>query len=566
MAKKARLGFGFNIGGDQAEADPLLEEAFYSSAQYEAMQSRDDPRCFVVGRTGSGKSAAFKMLGDEHPTKVIRLVPEDLSLPYITNLDVVKQLQALDVDMQSFWKALWRHVLIVEVIRHRYRVDSADSKATVLQTLREKLGRNPGKKLALAYLDDFEGKFWAETDERVKEITSTLTQRLEGEGSAKAGLTGIAEVGGRATAGLESSKVSRTELTQRYQRVINEIQLARLNKMMDVLDEDILNSVQDFTYILIDDLDKDWVDARLTNELIMALFKTVHDLKRVRNLKVLVALRTNIFQHLDFGAAGGGQEEKFRSLVLPMNWTREQLTGLIDQRVQLAGRRQQATVDSVAAILPHPNARRGSALDYLLDRTLLRPRDFIAFVRECLSKSEGKSQISWDAIHRAEIVYSENRLLALRDEWKVNYPGIDRAFETFRHVDGRMSREDMQRRLDDCIMLLAEDGFTGTGWLTPLGNAVLGGDTGKSWAQRYGPILRMLFDIGFLGVTGPSKKSPVFAVDDPSALKFDRQVDLVEGFFIARAYHSALEVRTGDPRSASAPSDPSDPSELESIP
>jgi len=103
------------------------------------------------------------------------------------------------------------------------------------------------------------------------------------------------------------------ELKQRYQRIINEVQLARLNKMMDVLDEDILSSTQDFTYIVIDDLDKDWVDAKLTNELIMALFKTVHDLKRVRNLKVLVALRTNIFQHLDFGAASGGPDSNLRT-------------------------------------------------------------------------------------------------------------------------------------------------------------------------------------------------------------------------------------------------------------
>lgn len=548
MAKKARLGFGFNIGGDQAEADPLLDEAFYSSAQYLAMVARNDPRCFVVGRTGSGKSAALKMLAEEHPAKVIRIIPEDLSLPYITNLDVVKKLQALDVDLQSFWKALWRHVLIVEVIRHRYHVDSQDSKANVLQNLREKLSRNPGKKLALAYLDDFEGKFWAETDERVKEITSTLTKRIEGEGSAKAGLPGVVDATAKASGAVESTETSRTELTQRYQRIINEIQLARLNKMMDVLDEDVLSAPQDFTFIVIDDLDKDWVDSKLANELIMALFKTVHDLKRVRNLKILVALRTNIFQHLDFGAAGGGQEEKFRSLVLPMNWTREQLKGLIDERVKIAGRQQQAELESVLAILPHQNARRGSALDYLLDRTLLRPRDFIAFVRECLAQSEGKSQISWEAIQRAEIFYSENRLLALRDEWKTNYPGIDRVFETFRHASGRMSRDDIQRRLDDCIMLLAEDGFTGIGWLTPLGNAVLDGTEEQSWSGRYGPILRMLYDIGFLGAASAGKKNPTFSIDEPNALKFDRQIETIDGFFVARAYHSALEVRTSDQR------------------
>lgn len=548
MAKKARLGTSFNIGGDQAEADPLLDEAFYTSAQYESILDRQDPRCFLVGRTGSGKSALLRRLSEEHAAKVIRIVPEDLSLPYITNLDVVQQLRDLDVDLQPFWKALWRHVLIVEVIRHRYKIDDPEVKSNVIQNLREKLSRNPGKKLALAYLEEFEGRFWAETDERVREITSTLTKRIEGEAAVNANFPGIANAGGKASGGLEASEISRVELSHRYQRIVNETQLARLSKMMEVLDEDVLSSSQDFTYIVIDDLDKDWVDVRLTNELLMALFKTVHDLKRVRNLKILVALRTNIFEHLDFGAVAAGQEEKFRSLVLPLNWSHPQLTSLIDERIRVASRRQHAEVESVKSLLPHHNARRGNPLDYLLDRTLLRPRDFIAFVRECLAQSEGKSHISWDAINRAEVLYSDNRLLALRDEWKRNYPGIDRVFETFRGANGRMSREEMQKRLDDCIMLLAETGFSGASWLAPLGDAVLVASIERPWAGRYGPIIRMLFEIGFLGVSTGARVRPTFAMDDPNAVRFERQIDGVEWFHVARAYHSALEVRTSDSR------------------
>lgn len=546
MAKKARLGPSFNIGGDQAEADPLLDEAFYESGHFKALADRLDPRCFVVGRTGSGKSAALRRLAEVNPEKVIRIVPEDLSLPYITNLDVVQKLQALGVDLQNFWKALWRHVLIVEVIRHRYRIDSAETKQTVLQTLRDKIARNPGKKLALAYLDEFEGRFWAETDERVREITTTLTQRVAGAAAGSGGLPTVASAKASAESSTEREVSERVELQHRYQRIVNETQLARLSKMMEVLDEDVLSAPQDFTYIVIDDLDKDWVDATLANELIMALFKTVHDLKRVRHLKVLVALRTNIFAHLDFGAASGGQEEKYRSLVLPMNWTRNQLVNLINQRVRIAGRQQDAEISGVTGILPHSNQKRGSAIDYLLDRTLMRPRDLIAYLRECLGESEGKTQISWDAITRAETAYSENRLLALRDEWKPNFPGIDRVFETFRAASGRMDRQDVETRLDECIMLLAEGGFTGKGWLEPLSAAVLNGRAELSWAARYGPILRMLFDIGFLGVATTSKHQPVFSTDDQGALKHDSQVEAVEYYFVARAYHSVLEIRTAD--------------------
>lgn len=93
MAKKPRLRSGFTLGGEQAEADPLLEEAFYESSDFHVIESRRDPRCFVVGRTGSGKSAALQHLQEVHSDHVIRINPEDLSLPYITNLQRIRSLE-----------------------------------------------------------------------------------------------------------------------------------------------------------------------------------------------------------------------------------------------------------------------------------------------------------------------------------------------------------------------------------------------------------------------------------------------------------------------------------------
>ena len=80
--------------------------------------------------------------------------------------------------------ALWKHVLLVEIIQHRYKVNSPAAKQTVLQTLRERLARDPGKQAALDYLDEFDGRFWAETDERVREITDKFATTVRGEGSA----------------------------------------------------------------------------------------------------------------------------------------------------------------------------------------------------------------------------------------------------------------------------------------------------------------------------------------------------------------------------------------------
>jgi energy-coupling factor transporter ATP-binding protein EcfA2 len=540
-ANKARLGVAFSIGGDQAEADPFLDLAFYESGQFEALKSHSDPRCFLIGRTGSGKSALLHRLGEVSPEKVIRVVPEDLSMPYITDLDVVQKLTNLGVDLSPFWKALWRHVLIVEVIRHRYKIDSPESKVNVLQSLRDRLGRNSGKREALAYLDEFEGKFWAETDQRVREITTSLTRKLDASGSGGMNLGAVSaksDIGGS----IEATESERKELAHRYQRVVNETQLARLSKMMEVLDDDVLAAPQDFTYIVIDDLDKDWVDSKIRNDLILALVKTVHDLKRVKHLKVLVALRTNIFVHLDFGDSNAGQEEKYRSLVLPIEWDRRNLTALLDKRIRLASQQHNSPVQTLSEILPHQNSKRGSALDYLIDRTMLRPRDFIGFVQQCLAKSEGKLQISWDAIKQAEVTYSEGRLLALRDEWKLNFPGVGEVLENFRRASGRMDQAAIQMILDDCILLLASAAFSGASWMTTAGALVLENSPKETWASRYLPLLRLLFDIGFLGVSWKGGRQPTFRLEDENALKNASHVDEAEYFYIARMYHSALEV------------------------
>lgn len=116
MVKKPRLRSGFTLGGEQAEADPLLDSAFVETNDSRVIESRRDPRCFVVGRTGSGKSAILQQLQERHSEHSIRINPEDLSLPYITDLQVIRYLNTLGVNLDLFWIALWKHVLIVEVL------------------------------------------------------------------------------------------------------------------------------------------------------------------------------------------------------------------------------------------------------------------------------------------------------------------------------------------------------------------------------------------------------------------------------------------------------------------
>jgi hypothetical protein len=179
----ARARADFNLGGEQAEADPLLQDAFYESTHYSVLSDRNDSRCFIVGRTGSGKSAILSRIEESDPEHVIRINPEDLSLPYIADLQAVTFLASLDIHLDPFFIALWKHVLLIEIIRHRYRVNSPQAKQNLLLALKERLSRDRSKSVALEYLDEFEGKFWCETDERVRDITTKFEEQINKEGN-----------------------------------------------------------------------------------------------------------------------------------------------------------------------------------------------------------------------------------------------------------------------------------------------------------------------------------------------------------------------------------------------
>ena len=483
MSSKFKSNFTF--GGVVAESDHLLADAYWDNGDYEAIQSREDKRCFIIGRTGSGKSAAFQHLQENYPDKVIKIDPESLSLPYILNFDIIHQLMNAGVHLDPFMKVLWKHVIVVEILRHRYQINSPEQKQNILKYLKDKFKKDPGKTKALEYLDEFGDKFWCETDERVKQIADTLVQKINASGGLNTTVHGI---GVQGSGGVEETLTQETkqEIANKYQKIINEMQLPRLNQVIVILNNEILDSPQHFTYIIIDDLDKEWVDESLAILLIRCLFQAVVDLQQVKYLKVLVALRTNIFQQLNYDKQSrGGQEEKFRGLALDIRWTTNDLHDLLNNRAEAASRFYQIVpLRTLSEMLPHANKRSENPLSYILARTLMRPRDAILYLNSCAREATGKDRITWENIRRAEKTYSEERLLALRDEWKDPYLNIDKVFEKFQHKPIKMDRTDVTMILDEIALLPADRSFLGSNWLTAICEPIFSADdTPKTWIE-----------------------------------------------------------------------------------
>lgn len=540
---KRRLRSDFTLGAEAAESDMLLEKGFYETGYYHAIANHIDSRRFIIGRTGSGKSALLQYLQTDNLDHVIRIDPENLSLPYITNLGAVKYLSSIGLNLDPLFIALWKHVLLVEIIRHRYKVTTPAAKQNFVRNLMDRINRDPSKRQALEYLDEFEGKFWCETDQRIKDIITKFEEQVDSEASSSLGIAHIAQLSG----GISGSTAVSTEIksvpAERFQKIVNATQLPRLNKMMQVLDEDILDSAQNYTYIVIDDLDRDWVDERVANDLIRCLFRAVLDLQKIQHLKVLVALRTNIFEELDFGSRTGGQEEKFRALTLTMRWTKNELVELLDQRASAAAAQHSMSGPvSINDFLPNPNNTRGDALSHILDRTLMRPRDAIAYLNECFANASGKPRLTWDIINAAERSYSHKRLLALRDEWRATYTDIDQVFTKFRQAPVPMTRGELIRRLDEVILLIVDRNFNGTKWMTALSEPLWASGE-RDWAETYHPLFRFLYRLGFLGCRLSGSRQEIYGHDQPEFMERVSNLASSVEFYVHPAFRAAVDAR-----------------------
>ncbi|HYP24679.1 MAG TPA: hypothetical protein VEV43_14000 [Actinomycetota bacterium] len=546
MAKarpEGRLRSGFSLGEEQAELDSLLEAAFYESGHYSIISSHGDNRCFVVARTGGGKSAALRHLQQVNGDGVVKIDPGDISLLYFSTSNVLKYLSDLQVHLDPFFIALWKHVLVVELIRRRYKIDSDEAKSGIWAGLVERLRRDKSKQLALDYFNDFEGRFWDDTDVRLRAITTRLEKKIDATRSGDVGASGVAHIAAGETASAGEMIEERIELAKKFQAIVNETQLSRLTKMIDILDEDILDSEENRMFIVIDDLDRDWIDHRVVNDLIRCLLLTVLDLQRVRNLKVLVALRTNIFSQLDFGRAGA-QEEKLRALVLQMKWSKHELVALLDERVKVAAEKVgREHIGGIKDLLPPKSRRRGAALDFILGRTLMRPRDAMAYLNECLAQSAGKPRLTWNVILGAEDPYSYKRLLALRDEWKLTYPGIDRVFALFQGELMPMRRDAYLKHLGDALLLHLDETFDGSTWMTSLSTRMWDPPE-TDWRQIYHPLHELLFRVGFIGFSRTPGQGVVYAHEDMdygSSIGNLRDASL---FCVHPTFHAALEIKT----------------------
>ncbi|EKK4080927.1 DNA repair protein, partial [Cronobacter dublinensis] len=432
----------------------------------------------------------------------------------------------------------WRHILIIELVRLRYKIKNEEENDNFFRGLIERFNRDDIKQKAISYFREWGDKFWLNTDEQLKQIT----RKLEDETKANLG----AKYSGVDVSLSGASKLSdeqKTEITQRASQVVSGLQIKQLNEMLDMLAEYSFKDPQKHYYLLIDQLDEDWADTTTRCKFIRALIEEVKGFRKVRHVKILVALRKDLIDMVFDKTRGAGfQEEKYESYILQIQWGHEELVDLVEKRVRETFRRVY-TKDQVTISDILPEARKvahgKTAMEYMLERTLLRPRDILQFINETFKAAFDKDKITWTLIHEAEKTYSEKRLRSLKEEWGETYPSFEDTIEilrgrksTFDFIDFKNSQfESVITKLstkenEDPCVTIARNYFA---------------INGSSEDEISSTILACLYKVGAIGIKLETNNSFIWSYRNKSAISAG-EAERANQLKIHKMLHKTLDV------------------------
>lgn len=418
---------GMTVGSANAESDDeFLFQCFVNHSAVDECIRIQSPGMIISGRTGAGKTAILRHVNSAYQDTVVEIDPSEMSMNYVSNSDALRFVEAVGGDIDLLFQVLWKHILCLEFIRMRWQVTNTEKSKNWFYRIVNSCSLDERKKKAVEYLRQWEGKFWITVDQNVKEITEKVENQLSAEFGADVEKF---KAGGQYEKRLSIDKKS--ELVRRSKKIINAEQLAELHGVIDLLAREASNESTHY-YILIDGLDERWVDSSIRFRLIRSLIESLKTFRKITSLKILVALRSDVLERVVQETKDTSfQREKFEDYFVRIHWSKHELKTLINKRIGALFRRQYSDSNICFENLFPYKMGSQDAFDYVTERTLMRPRDVISFVNECIAVSEGHAEISVSHMRQATIEFSRKRLDALEQEWLSAFPTLKKILGFF---------------------------------------------------------------------------------------------------------------------------------------
>lgn len=403
-------------------------------------------KTIVLGNRGTGKSAIFKVLAERERgtgAAVIELRPEDYSYEMLA--------QTLRTEAQGSWAkhgafaAAWKYLILVIVMKALTqggpKLKTGDA-ARIYEYLRDRHA-------------DFQGN--------VSALLISYLKRLEG-----------VKVGA-----YEASTKTR-ELTRLYKLEELEPLLSPLKAVLE----------RRKALVFIDELDRGWDASENARAFVAGIFQAAISLNELSpRLTIYVSLRQELYDSIPVLYEDA---QKYRDIIETIRWDEPSLMAVIAHRIRhtrpdLETREDETRRDEeywgevFADTLQY---RQAKSFNYMVDRTLYRPREIIQFCSDALEEARRArvDSIDYEIISRAELRYSEERTRDIAAEYRFQYPGLLSVFEVFRGRPYSMEKEELDLI---CLGILTGEYTT---------------DPAASWlaTQDHEVLVEILWRIGFL--------------------------------------------------------------------
>lgn len=452
------------FGRDDAESDiaegGLLRLGFLRTAAYEA--ALVGKKHLIIGRKGSGKSAICMTLAADAGGNITSLVTPDAM-----SLDEIRRFELQGITDEIAKSLFWRYMLGLQTAKHVVTHASESHKKSI-----------PGSVAALR-------KFLLANDEGVNpRLHNQFWRSIQRLRSLSLGAFG-AKVAFEIDAPSEGLRTSnQLEIVER------QIQAA-LSDLACPPDHPRL-------LLLVDQLEQVWSNDPQSDAMVTGLLLAAkHMSSKFPGVRCVVFLRTDIYDALQFS-----ERDKFRGDEMRIDWTADSLLDLALARARASLGRQVSAEELWRRIFPGKIAEERVS-DYLIARTLRRPRDVIQFANLCRDTAEknGHPGVTSADVKEAEVQFSQWKLQDLGQEYKVNYPFLADLFILFQNSGYIVSRRTLAKRFAALEQTLRRRFPEYSSSLTVDG------------------IIDILYGIGFIGVR--RKQHTVFSYEDPARVEPD---------------------------------------------
>lgn len=394
----SRLSFGASIA--ERDISIGLFDYFLSTHSYNRVFSGE--KTAIIGNRGMGKSAIIRMISKRQKRQdniVIEFLSRDYSYEIFNEVMVPKDRSSWA--KQSAYAAAWKYLIIVQVMKQLNKAGSmfkSGDSAKIYSYLRDKqldAEHNPIA-LLISYL------------KRIEKIKI-----------------------GKYEAGIKTSKLQKLYKLEEINNLIPSISNLCMKKRV---------------FVLIDDLDSGWDASEDAQAFIAGLFQAATLINQINpNLRVLLSIRKEIFENIPSLYADA---EKYRDEIEMLSWDESALFRLITKRIKYSVPGLIKASDNEAwnsAFKDRCVNDRLELFNYIIDRTLCRPRELIQFCSKALQIAQENSRWPIDlfSIKKAEFEFSKERSFDLSSEYRFQYPGLWSLFEAFRGTKPELSYDEL---------------------------------------------------------------------------------------------------------------------------